>query len=133
MSNENIENAIVRITSKEYQDSIDETLSGDGVFGYTIGDELIDENHKDCFAKMVVFTDADGQTKINNYIKRGSDGSLFNPWGMFSEGTQGDYSRNKGKSEWAFSKVSAKSIGHYRWFLKTRNKAYLLNAEREAQ
>tara|TARA_B100000959_G_scaffold280118_1_gene341400 strand:- start:895 stop:1287 length:393 start_codon:yes stop_codon:yes gene_type:complete len=128
MSDDNIKDAISKITSKEYQESFSEESV---VYGYTIDDEIINPESDECFCKSVFNANPNTTVEPKHYIKTGTDGLLFNPWGMFSEGTQGDYARTRGKSKWVFSEVNHTCLGLYRWFLKTRNRAYLSNAERE--
>lgn len=69
--------------------------------------------------------------KANYYVKRGKHGHLFNPIGMYSEGTNRKQMRHAGKPEWSFVITSEKIFGYYINFLKTKNIAWLRNAERE--
>jgi len=70
-------------------------------------------------------------TSIKYYVKRGKYGKLFNPIGMYSEGTQRKQHRHAGKPAWEFKQCSKKVFTHYTHFLRTRNAAWLNNAERE--
>ena len=65
------------------------------------------------------------------YAKRGKHGRLYNPIGMFSEGMASKRLGHAGKLEWRFAEVSNKVFSFYRDFLRTKNIAYLHNAERE--
>lgn len=65
------------------------------------------------------------------YAKRGKHGRLFNPVGMFSEGMGGRRLRHAGTFEWKFIEVGERVFRFYRNFLRTKNIAYLHNAERE--
>ena len=65
------------------------------------------------------------------YAKRGKYGSLYNPIGMFSEGTASKRLGHSGKFEWKFPEVGKRAFEFYRDFLRTKNIAYLHNAERE--
>ena len=65
------------------------------------------------------------------YAKRGKYGRLFNPVGMFSEGMGGKRMRHAGKLEWRFVEIGERVFRFYKNFLKTKNIAYLHNAERE--
>ena len=65
------------------------------------------------------------------YAKRGPHGKLFNPIGMYSEGMASKTLGHAGKLEWRFVEVKERAFEFYRNFLKTRNLAYLTNAERE--
>ena len=65
------------------------------------------------------------------YAKRGKHGRLFNPVGMFSEGMASRRLGHAGRLEWRFIEVGEKVFEFYRNFLRTKNIAYLHNAERE--
>ena len=65
------------------------------------------------------------------YAKRGKHGRLFNPVGMFSEGMASKRLGHAGRLEWRFTEVGEKVFEFYRNFLRTKNIAYLHNAERE--
>jgi len=65
------------------------------------------------------------------YVKRGRYGRLYNPIGLYSEGTSRKQMRHAGKPEWTFQKTTKKVFDNYVQFLKTRNAAWLNNAERE--
>jgi len=65
------------------------------------------------------------------YAKRGRHGKLFNPIGMYSEGMASKRLGHAGKLEWRFIEIKKRAFEFYRDFLKTRNLAYLNNAERE--
>ena len=65
------------------------------------------------------------------YAKRGKHGRMFNPVGMFSEGMATKRLGHAGKLEWKFTEVGKKAFEFYRDFLRTKNIAYLHNAERE--
>ena len=73
--------------------------------------------------------------KIGNrpkyYAKRGRHGKLFNPIGMYSEGMASKRLGHAGKLEWRFIEIKQKAFEFYKDFLRTRNLAYLNNAERE--
>ncbi len=69
--------------------------------------------------------------KTTYYVKRGKYGKLFNPIGMYSEGTEHRQMRHAGKPEWEFKSTNSKVFNYYINFLKTKNAAWLNNAERE--
>lgn len=74
--------------------------------------------------------------KTNNdtdhyYIKVGLHGKIFNPIGLFSEGKQHKFLSKVGKSEYNFTKVNSRVFNLYLNFLRTKNIAWLNNAERE--
>ena len=84
------------------------------------------ENSYDAFAKKIVR----GQ-RTKYYVKRGRHGRLFNPIGLYSEGTAKKQLRHAGKPEWEYKETTSQVFNKYIKFLKTRNVAWLNNAERE--
>jgi hypothetical protein len=75
-------------------------------------------------------------TKTNNketqyYIKVGTYGKIFNPIGLYSEGRQNKFLSKVGKKEYVFTRVNSKVFNMYLNFLRTKNMAWLNNAERE--
>ena len=84
------------------------------------------ENSYNAFAKKVTR----GQ-RTKYYVKRGRHGRLFNPIGLYSEGTAKKQLRHAGKPEWEYKETTAQVFNKYIKFLKTRNVAWLNNAERE--
>jgi hypothetical protein len=93
--------------------------------------EAIEPEHKDCFSKKIETQRPGGELAYRYYVKSGIDGSLFDPWGMFSEGTQMSYAKRQGKSSWTFKQVNQQCFEFYNNFLQSRNGAWLKNAERE--
>lgn len=69
--------------------------------------------------------------KTNYYVKRGKHGRLYNPIGMYSEGNSKKQLKHAGKPEWNFNPTNEKIFNYYINFLKTKNAAWLNNAERE--
>lgn len=65
------------------------------------------------------------------YIKVGLHGKVFNPMGLYSEGKQNKFLSKIGKNEYNFAKVNSKVFNMYLNFLRTKNIAWLNNAERE--
>ena len=65
------------------------------------------------------------------YAKRGRHGRLYNPIGMFSEGMASKKLVHAGRLEWRFIEIGERAFRFYRNFLRTKNIAYLHNAERE--
>lgn len=65
------------------------------------------------------------------YIKVGTYGKVYNPIGLFSEGTANKFLARAGKKAWEFKEVNSKVFDMYIKFLKTKNIAWLNNAERE--
>lgn len=64
------------------------------------------------------------------FVKRNKHGMLYNPIGLYSEGRQ--KIRHAGLPAWKFQKTNShKVFSYYIQFLKTKNLAWLNNAERE--
>jgi len=70
-------------------------------------------------------------TKTRYFVKSGPHGKLFNPIGLYSEGRGNRFMAKSGKNLWAFKEVNNKVFDLYVSFLKTKNTAWLTNAERE--
>jgi hypothetical protein len=65
------------------------------------------------------------------YIRTGKYGKPFNPIGLYSEGTEYKQRNHTGKPAWDLKPVAKKAFEFYINFLKTKNIAWLRNAERE--
>lgn len=72
-----------------------------------------------------------GISNTKYFIKVGSHGQIFNPIGMYSEGKQNKFMSKIGKLEFAFREVNKNVFETYINFLKTKNIAWLNNAQRE--
>lgn len=70
-------------------------------------------------------------TKTRYFVKAGPYGKLFNPIGLYSEGRGNRFMAKSGKNLWSFKEVNNKVFSLYVSFLKTKNTAWLTNAERE--
>tara|TARA_R110002012_G_scaffold273851_1_gene459963 strand:- start:851 stop:1231 length:381 start_codon:yes stop_codon:yes gene_type:complete len=90
---------------------------------------LDDENqeHADAYAKKMI---VGKRTKY--YVKRGRYGRLYNPIGLYSEGTARKQMRHAGRPEWEFKETTKQVFDKYINFLKTKNVAWLNNAERDS-
>jgi len=73
----------------------------------------------------------DQNQTANYFIKIGLYGKIFNPIGLYSEGKENKFLSKIGKSEYNFTKVNQKIFDMYLNFLRTKNLAWLNNAERE--
>ena len=84
------------------------------------------EDSSDAFAKVSSFK---GQTKY--YVKTGSGGVLYNPIGLY-EGAGKDTNKIKmGRHLFRWTQVNSKCFAFYIEFLRTKNKRYIVNAQRE--
>jgi hypothetical protein len=77
-------------------------------------------------AKKII---GDQSTKF--FIKTGLYGKIYDPIGLYSEGTGAKFLAKTGKKAWDFKQVNAKVFEMYLTFLRTKNRAWLTNAERE--
>ena len=118
------------VMNKEKSESINDSSGNiESVIGYTAGYE-IDVNSPKCYAKKTTIQSESG-VKEKFYIKYDDKGFMFDPWGLYTEGTENKKLYGD-ESTGLLKKVSKKSFSHYLDYLRTRNKAWLHNAEREA-
>jgi hypothetical protein len=116
-----------------------EVKDKEGVYGFTSGGnpelpcptcEVLLANGKpnpDCLAMKIV----NNKLQEKFYVKVGVHGALFDPWGIFSEGTQNKYANLHGRPVWQFHQVNKKVFDLYKIYLQTRNQVWKINAERE--
>ena len=88
---------------------------------------LENEESVDAYAKSIAL-----KNRTKYFVKRGRYGRLYNPFGMYSEGTASKQLKHAGRPEWNFRESSKKVFFFYLNFLKTKNTAWLNNAERES-
>lgn len=81
-------------------------------------------------SKSLAYTKSSDNDK-QYYIKIGTYGKIFNPIGLYSEGKQNKFLSKIGKDEYSFTRVNNKVFDMYLNFLRTKNIAWLNNAERE--
>jgi len=121
---------------KDVQKSNEEELQSQDTLLYTIfgkhdwldeeGFPRINQEVPDAYAKSIV-----GNSKTKFFVKRGRYGKLYNPIGLYSEGTANKQLRHAGRPEWEFRQETEEVFNFYIKFLKTKNSAWLHNAERE--
>lgn len=87
---------------------------------------VVDKDDKKALAKIVTFPS--GSQKF--YIKVGQYGRIYNPIGMYSEGNNNKFLSKIGKNAWEFKEVNKNIFDLYINFLRTKNIAWLNNAER---
>lgn len=102
---------------------------------YTIlgSHEYLDENENprisdesNCLAKKL--STENGSFKY--MIKINKENRIYNPLGMYSEGKHKKFLAKIGKDEFTFRRVNMDIFNYYVNFLRTRNDAWLKNAER---
>jgi hypothetical protein len=120
------------------RDQATEVFTFKGTEDYLNAEEypMVDINALDEGTDIFALPDAyairvDTGTRIRYYVKRGKYGKLFNPIGLYSEGTQRKQHRHAGKPAWEFKEATQKVFTYYIKFLRSRNAAWLNNAERE--
>jgi|TARA_R100001163_G_scaffold12639_1_gene11827 hypothetical protein len=86
-----------------------------------------EQDHHNAYAKRVSVGN-----RIKYYVKRGRYGRLYNPIGLYSEGTAKKQLRHAGRPEWQFKEATEQVFDKYIKFLKTKNVAWLNNAERDS-
>lgn len=86
----------------------------------------VDTENDKVYAKKITLDNND-----KYYIKVGTYGKVYNPIGLFSEGTSNKFLSKIGKKAWEFKEVNSKVFDMYVNFLRTKNIAWLNNAERE--
>ena len=95
--------------------------------------KYLDENKNPRAAeqlKALAYT-KQSETDKQYYIKVGLYGKIYNPIGLYSEGRANKFLSKVGKSEYNFTRVNQKVFDMYLNFLRTKNVAWLNNAERE--
>ena len=121
-------------TNNNNTDNFDTVVEDSDEFYTILGNhEFLDKN-----GNPRVTTDTDSMAKKillenGNYkfaIKINRDNRIFNPLGMYSEGRQKRFLNTIGKDEFVFRKVNMDIFDNYVNFLRTRNDAWLKNAER---
>jgi hypothetical protein len=122
-----------------HPDVVDEVLTipdaTEIVMGYTVGKDekgipnTIDPESVDCYAKQVLIY-IDDEPRTTFFVKTGLNGQLYDPWGIFTEGTQHKEAKHMGRPVWQFKQVEEDCFCNYTKYLMTRNRAFLLNAER---
>ena len=130
------DSSITTTTSQGQPEDTDCAGAVDTVLGYTANSVIprdsrghmvfsspdqIDPGHDECYAKLVLIKRKEDDYYTKYFIKIGVDGQIFNPWGMFSEGTQGQFSKVLGKPKWNFAEVTEKCFEFYTKFLQSRN------------
>jgi hypothetical protein len=106
------------------------TISGKQTEKDSDGFPRLDEDqqdHYDAYAKRITLG-----KRVKYYVKRGRYGKLYNPIGMYSEGTAKKQMRHAGRPEWEFKETNETVFNKYINFLRTKNVAWLNNAERDS-
>jgi hypothetical protein len=87
---------------------------------------LVTKDPDSALAKCVVIN-----SKTKYYVKVGAYGKIYNPIGLYSEGTANKFVAKTGRPAWQYKEVNSKIFDMYLSFLRTKNIAWLNNAERE--
>lgn len=97
-------------------------VNGGGGFGVD-GNSIEGDSH-DCLCKVVVW-----DSTVVYHARMDGAGSLYDPWGI-DEGAVAKLNKQKGAENWPHRRVSRMVFEQYLAFLRTHNKAHLLNAQR---
>jgi len=81
--------------------------------------------------RIYAHTNVDEYGAVNYFVKANRYGKLYNPTGMYTEGQHKRFNKMIGANEFQFKKVNLRVFELYISFLKTKNVAWLNNAERE--
>lgn len=87
---------------------------------------IVPVDSDECFAKRIQTGNI-----IRYYVKFGLDGYMYDPWASMSDGSYNKMAKVLGRKVWEFKEVKKRGFEYYLTFLKSRNKAWKLNAERE--
>jgi len=90
------------------------------------GNPILIQECDNVFAKKI-----NNENTVKYFIKVGLYGKVYNPIGMYSEGRHTKFLTKAGKKEYDFKQVSEKVFDMYLRFLRSKNIAWLNNAERE--
>lgn len=119
----NIDDFIVQ--KKESQ----EEKSGEFYTVFGMEDYIDDDgNPRQKKEKQTTFAKA---TDGKYFVKIGIDNRVYNPIGMYSEGQHNKMLQKIGKKQFNFKRVNKKVYDLYVSFLRTKNLAWLNNADRE--
>lgn len=124
---ENADVMVYTIKGKEdYTDSEGFPLLADTIHQSTTGKTrtLKAETLPEAYAKKVF-----NGNRYRYYVKISNFGNFYDPNGLYSEWTQNK--KAKGEYVWKFREVNPKTFSMYISFLKTNNKAWVINAERQ--
>jgi len=72
-----------------------------------------------------------GKNSPRYFVKVNASGMLYDPIGMYSEDGLNKDLKHTGKKEWQNKEVNSKVFNFYLNYLKTKNKAWLTNSNRE--
>lgn len=90
------------------------------------GVRTLAEDRPIAYAKKVITN-----TRTRCFVKRNSLGRLYNPLGMYEELKHNKQLKGTSQDGWKYHEVSSEVFDSYLTFLKSRNVAWLLNAERQ--
>lgn len=133
MRDVNFNDCIYKSPEKVNNQNITDTNQIDQFYTILGQQEFIDDDklprtnsENEALAKLSI---VNGETKY--FAKVNSYGKLFNPMGMFSEGKSQKFLSRIGRNEYNFKRVTLRTFELYTSFLKSRNIAWINQAERE--
>ena len=133
MHNTDFQNCIHK-TKKQDNEQNTENMEEEMKLYTVLGEQEFIDKHKlprthseaKALAKEIT---ANGETKY--FAKVNSYGKLYNPIGMFSEGKSNKFLSRIGRNEYNFKRITSRTFELYTSFLKSRNIAWINQAERE--
>jgi len=120
---DNIERDVVVYTMSGENDYLDD--SNNPILFSTKDIEA--EDRDNAYAKTIRVND----NNLKYFVRRDSSGKFFDPIGMYSEKNHNKLRHHTQDRQWEWVEVNVKSFEYYLRYLTTRNKAHLINAERE--
>ncbi len=134
ISQSELQNSIARQTKFQSKETLNASAKPDIVY-YTIfgkhteTDE--DGNPTQLVEKGALAKQIRRGTKYDYYVMVGNSGRLFDPLGLYATRETSKMSQTRGKPELRLCKTNQQVFDLYVRYLRTKNKAWLRNAERE--
>jgi hypothetical protein len=134
MKRENLEDGIfVMNPNKHNVEGVNvDAIIADGGGGFKMGGQEVKLNDPTCLCKIEVVLESN-MSKIKIpifYVRINKAGHMYDPWGL-EEGRSQALNKQTGALEWEHAKVKRRIFEQYLSFLRTRNRAHLLNAQRD--
>lgn len=112
--------------------NVDDIISRGGG-GFKMGGQEVALNDPACLCKIEIVPNSNLTKKVIKpvfYVRINKAGYMYDPWGL-EEGKVEELNKQTGALEWEYAKVKRRIFEQYLSFLRTRNRAHLLNAQRD--
>lgn len=109
-----------------------DTIIASGGSGFVVGGHQAQFDFKLCLCAIDVKIDEVRGRETRRpvfYVKMNGAGLMFDPWSL-DEGELEKYDAAQGRYVFEYAKVNRRVFEQYLAFIRTRNKAHLLNAQR---